>query len=128
MSWSHLKIYMNYEHDQERLLSTASHAISSAVSTGAQLWANRQKTVKVEIKTAAQDVQAAQNAIQQGTPKQEILNSLRQGEVYQRVAKAGGDPHKYEQLVLQRAEIEHAVKMMPAQSPAHLKTTKKTLS
>jgi len=117
----------NYEHDQERLLNTAAQAVQTAVSVGTQLWMNRSHPVKVEIKTAAQDVQSAHKAIQQGTPKQEIINSILQGEVSQRVALAGGDPNKYAQLMLHRAEINHAVEIMPAQAPSQAKTPKKSL-
>lgn len=118
---------MNYEHDQERLLSTASHTVSAAVSAGAQLWASRHKTLKVQIRTAAQDVQDAQKAIQQGTPKQEILKSILQGEVSKRVADTGGDNQKYAGLIFQKAETNQAVGMMPTQTPAHAKTPKKAL-
>lgn len=120
-------MYKNYEHDQERLASAATHALQTAASIGAQLWMARSKPVKVEIKTAAQDAQDAHKALQQGTPKQEISKNIHQGEVYQRVKKAGGDAQKYERLIMQRAEINHAVELMPSQSPSQVRTPKKTL-
>jgi hypothetical protein len=120
-------MYKNYEHEQERLTSAAGQAAQTAVSVGAQLWMTRQRSLKVEIRTATQDVQDACKAIQQGTPKQKILESIRQGGVYQRIAKAGGDPQKYERLIVQRAEIDHAMEMMPTQAPAQVKTPKKKL-
>lgn len=117
----------NYEQDQERLVNTASQAISTAVSVGSQLWMSRRKPLKVEVKTANQDAQDARQAMQQGTSKQEIAKSIRTGEVYQRVAKAGGDADKYERLIMQRAEIDHAVELMPTKAQAQVKTPKKTL-
>jgi hypothetical protein len=117
----------NYEHDQERLLNTAAQAVQTAASVGLQMIMNRPKSVKVEIRTAAEDVQDARKAIQQGIPKAEIAKTIQQGEVYQRVAKAGGDPNKYEQLILRRAELDHALELMPPQSLSQAKTPKKTL-
>lgn len=117
----------SYEHDQERLVNAASQAVSTAVSVGAQLWMSRHKPLKVKIRTAAQDVQDTHAAMQQGTSKQEMSQAIRQGEVYQRVAKAGGDADKYERLMMQRAAIEHAVELMPAQAQTLKKTPRKTL-
>lgn len=117
----------NYEHDQERIINTAAHTLQTAASVATQLWTMRSKPLKVEIRTAAQDAQDAHKAIEQGVPKQEILKSIRTGDTHQRIAKAGGDTHKYEQLIMRRAEIDHAVKMMPSPSLAPAKTPKKKL-
>lgn len=117
----------NYEHDQERLASAAAHTLQTAAVVATQLWMGRSKPLKVEMKTADQDAQNVRKAIQQGTPTQEVVKSIRQGEAYQRVIKAGGDPHKYERLIMQRAEIDHAMSIMPIHAPAQMKTLKKTL-
>lgn len=117
----------SYEHDQERMVNATSQAVSTAVSVGAQLWMSRQKPVKVEIRTAAQDVQDTHTAMQHGTSKQEMSQAIRQGDAYQRVAKAGGDADKYERLIMQRAAIDHAVELMPTQAQTLKKTPKKTL-
>lgn len=118
---------MNEEHDQERLVNTATHALQTAAVVGTQLVMNRPKPLKVEVKTAATDAADAHKAIKQGADKQEILKTIRTGEVYQRVAKAGGDAQKYSRLIMQRAEINHAVEMMPTQAPTQVKTPKKVL-
>lgn len=117
----------NLEHDQERLVNATGQAISNAVSVGAQLWMSRHKPIKVEVRTAAQDAQAVSQAIKQGISKQEISQTLRQGEVYQRVSKAGGDAEKYERLIMQRAEINHAVELMPTQAQTLKHMPRKTL-
>lgn len=121
------EVYMNqqYEHDQERLINATGQAISTAISVGAQLWMGRQKPIKVEVRTAAEDAQDIRTAMQRGASKQELSQTIRQGEVYQRVAKAGGDANKYERLIMQRAEIDHAVALMPSKAPAQIKTPKK---
>lgn len=117
----------NYEHDRERIVNTTAQTLQTAVTVASQLWMAREKPVKVQIKTAAQDAQAAHKAIEQGTPKEEILKSIRTGDVYKRIASSGGDPQKYERLIMQRAEIDHAVKMMPSPAPSLSKTQKKKL-
>lgn len=117
----------NYEHDQERLLSTVTNAAQSAISVGVHHLMSRPKQLKVDVRTAAQDVQDTHKAIQQGIPKEEISKSIQQGGVYERVAKAGGDAQKYERLIMQRAEINHAVEMMPTKSLSQAKTPKKKL-
>lgn len=117
----------SYEHDQERLVNATGQAISTAVSVGAQLWMSRHKPIKVEVRTAAQDAQAVSQAVKQGVSKEEISKMLQQGEVYQRVAKAGGDAEKYERLIMQRAAIDHAVELMPSKALTQAKTPKKTL-
>ena len=116
-----------YEHDQERLINATGQAISTAVSVGAQLWMGRHKPIKVEVRTAAQDAQDIGKAMQHGASKQEMSQTIRQGEVYQRVAKSGGDAAKYERLIMQRAEIDHAVALMPSKALTQAKTPKKTL-
>ena len=118
---------MNYEHDLERLVNTTAHALQTAAVVGTQFWMNRPKPLKVEIKTAAADAADAHKAIKQGADRQEVLKTIRTGEVYQRVAKAGGDAQKYSRLIMQRAEINHAVEIMPTQAPAFVKTPKKVL-
>jgi len=117
----------NYEHDQDRLVNAAAHVTQTAIAAGVQLWMARQKPLKLQIKTAAQDVQEACKRIDQGTPKQEVLQSLLKGEVRERVTKAGGDPDKYAQIILQRAEIEQAVEATPKKAPAPTKTPRKVL-
>jgi len=117
----------NYEQDQERLLNVAAQAVSTAVLVGSQLLMNQRQPLKVQVRTAAQDAQDVCKAMQQGTSTLEMSKSIRQGEVYQRVAKAGGDAQKYERLIMQRAEIDHAVELMPSKSQAQVKTPKKTL-
>jgi hypothetical protein len=117
----------NYEHDQDRLANAAAHVTQTAIAAGVQLWMARQKPLKVQVKTATQDVQEARKRIDQGTSKQEVLESILKGEVRERVTKAGGDPEKYAQIILQRAEIERAVETMPKKAPAPTKAPKKVL-
>lgn len=117
----------NYEHDQERIVNAAGHALQTAASVATQLWMTRAQPLKIEVRTADTDATDARIAIEQGTSGQEILKSIRAGDVYKRIEKAGGDPHKYEQLILQRAEIDNAVKMMPSPALAPVKTPKKAL-
>jgi len=118
----------NYEHEQAQLLNAAAQAVQTAVAVGVQLSSGSKPPLKVQIRTAEQDVQDARKAIQQGTPKEIILKSIHEGEAARRVADRGGDSHKYEQLILQRAEIEHALEMMPSsQAPSQAKTPKKSL-
>ena len=118
---------MNYEHDQERLLSASANATQATVATAAQLWMARSKPLKVEVKTAAQDAQDASQLVGQGMSQSSIIQSIRQGESYQRIAKAGGDCQKYERLMLRKAEIDYATKIMPSQALAPTKTVKKEL-
>lgn len=117
----------SYEHDQERIVNSAANALQTAASVATQLWMTRGQPLKVEVRTAAQDAQAAHKAIEQGTPKEEIIKSIRTSDVYKRIASSGGDPQKYEQLIMQRAEIDHAVKMMPSPAPSLSKTQTKKL-
>ena len=117
----------NYEHDQERLINSAASTLQTSPVVGTQLWMTRSKPLKVELKTASQDVRDARKAIDQGTPKQKVIESIRQGEVYRRIAKAGGNTKMYEQLIVQRAEIDRAVEIAPTQAVTPVKNRKKTL-
>ena len=119
--------HKSYEHDQERIVNMAAQAVQTTASIGAQMWINRPRPIKVEVKTAAQDVQTIRDGMQQGKSSEEMISSISQGEVAQRVANAGGDPQQYAQLMMQKADIEEAKEKMPTQELTQRKTHKKKL-
>lgn len=117
----------NYEQDQDRLLSSTAHTLGSAISLGTQLWMARHKPVKIQVKTAEEDVQNVRQGINLGKSAQDLFQSVQKSEIFQRVARSGGDANKYAHLIMRRAEIDHAVEMMPSQSLSQERTPKKTL-
>jgi len=87
----------------------------------------RHKPVKVQVKTASSDVQNVRQGINLGKSAQELLQSVQKSEIYQRIARSGGNAEKYARLIMRRAEIDHAVGMMPTQSLSQQRMPRRTL-
>lgn len=144
----------NYEQDQAQLLNAVVQLFHSGLTLGAQLL-YKPPPVKVSVsgssdpglaqgngqegpsvdemrqdrkRTANQDAQDAKKALQEGNPQEEVFQSIREGKVAQRIAESGGDADKYAHLIVQKAEIDHAVELFPnSQAPTQAKTPKKSL-
>ncbi|ACB54362.1 hypothetical protein cce_5016 [Crocosphaera subtropica ATCC 51142] len=99
----------NYEQDQEKLTSAVGQGIQTAVSTGVTWWLSRVKPIKIEIKSASDDLQQVNQGIKEGQSKDEILKSIEKSETAKRVKNSGGDPSKYSNYVFKKAEIKEAV-------------------
>jgi hypothetical protein len=120
-------MHESYERDQERLINTAAQTVQTAVTVGAQLWMMRQKPIKVEMKTASDDLREIRQGISQGKSSEEIKISVQNGDTYRRIARSGYDADKYTQLMMRQAEIQIAVEMNPSLSLQEQKTPRKTL-
>ena len=114
--------------DQERVANIIGNVVQSGVTIGAQLaMIPRNKPVKVEISTAAHDVQTARQELKKGKSLKDISQAILQSSVAKGIAKAGGDVGQYIKLVVQRAEIKNATERMPSTARQQTRTRKKTL-
>ena len=84
---------------------------------------NIKPRTEIKIQSALDDVAQAQEALKKGISREEIIDSIKQSPVAQRLIKAGGDVEKYAYLILKRGQINEAV----ARNPSKAKTKKKTL-
>ncbi len=120
-------MHQNYNQDQERLANIVADVTKTGVSVGAQIaMMPRHKPVKVEIRTAADDVLDVRQGLKQGKSAEEIAKSIQQSSVAQGIVKAGNDLGQYAQLIAQKAEMENASERMPS-SLQQKRTRQKTL-
>ncbi len=118
-----------YDQGNEKILHTVEKVVGqsvSATSTAVEtvLSSTKPKT-EIKIQSALDDVAKAQEAIKKGISRQEIIDSIKQSPVAQRLIKAGGDVEKYAYLILKKGQINKAVARNPSQTKT--KTKKKTL-
>lgn len=119
--------HKEYEAGDERLLNMGSQAVNAFVTAGANQWLSQPVATTVEIKTAAQDVETAKKGLELGQSRQGILDTIRNSEVYQRVAKQGGDAEQYAELIVRRGETVQAMEAMPEQGQEISKKPKRQL-
>ena len=121
-------MHQNYNQDQERLANIVADVTKTGVSVGAQIaMMPRHKPVKVEIRTAADDVVDTRQGLKQGKSVEEIAKSIQQSSVAQGIVKAGNDLGQYVQLIAQKAEMDNSIERMPSSALQQSKTRKKTL-
>ena len=123
-------MHQNYDRDQERIANMVADAAKTGVAIGAQIaMMPRTKPVKVEIRTAADDVEDTRQGLKKGKSIQEISQSIRESSVAQGIAQAGNDVGQYVQHIVQSAEMENATERMPSSAleQQRSKTRKKTL-
>lgn len=119
---------MNYDHDQERLGNIAADFIKISVTVGTQIAAmRREKEVKVNIRTAKEDVNDVRQGLKEGKSAEEIAKAVSQSDVAKRIAKNGGNVEQYTGIIMQKAEMDNDVERMPTQSQNKAKTRRKTL-
>ena len=123
-------MHQNYDRDRERIANMVADAAKTGVTIGAQIaMMPRTKPVKVEIRTAADDVEDTRQGLKKGKSIQEISQSIRQSSVAQGIAQAGNDVGQYVQHIVQSAEMENATERMPSSAleQQQKRTRKKTL-
>ena len=82
---------------------------------------------KIEINSTENDVKQAQKAMNDGVPKSEIINSIKQSPVAKRLEAEGRDVDKYANLVFKKGQINEAVARNPGIAKTQQKTLEKTL-
>ena len=113
------------EQDQEKLLNASAQVVQNVVSAAANLSTLYKPKTKVQIKTAKDDVQQAQESLKSGTDLKEVKQSLTNSQIGIASASAGGNPEKYADLVIRKAQINNAIENN--QSQAEVKKIKKRL-
>ncbi len=116
-----------YDQGNEKILHTVEKVVGDSVSATSRAVETVLSSIKpkteIKIQSALDDVAQAQEALKKGISRQEIIDSIKQSPVAQRLIKAGSDVEKYAYLILKRGQINEAV----ARNPSKAKTQKKTL-
>ncbi|MDJ0575375.1 MAG: hypothetical protein QNJ65_09460 [Xenococcaceae cyanobacterium MO_234.B1] len=116
-----------YDRGNEKILHTVEKVVNqsvSATSTAVEtVLSNIKPKTEIKIQSALDDVAQAQEALKKGISHQEIIDSIKQSPVAQRLIKAGSDVEKYAYLILKKGQINEAV----ARNPSKTKTKQKTL-
>ena len=105
----------NYEHDQEKIINAVGQTVQTTVTTGANWWLSRPKSVKVEVSTpkiptVSKDIEIASQAIAEGASMEEVISIIGKGEIAQKVNKNVGSLQGYSNLIAKAAQIKEAVK------------------
>ena len=118
-----------YDRGNEKILHTVEKVVNqsvSATSTAVEtVLSNIKPKTEIKIQSALDDVAQAQEALKKGISHQEIIDSIKQSPVAQRLIKAGSDVEKYAYLILKKGQINEAVARNPSKTKT--KTKKKTL-
>ncbi len=118
-----------YDQGNEKILHTVEKVVGESVSATSRAVETVLSSIKpkteIKIQSALDDVAQAQEALKKGISRQEIIDSIKQSPVAQRLIKAGGDVEKYAYLILKKGQINEAVARNPSQTKT--KTKKKTL-
>ena len=116
-----------YDRGNEKILHTVEKVVGESVSATSRAVETVLSSIKpkteIKIQSALDDVAQAQEALKNGISHQEIIDSIKQSPVAQRLVKAGGDVEKYAYLILKKGQINEAV----ARNPSKTKTKQKTL-
>ena len=104
------------EQDQEKLLNASATVVQNVVSAAANLSTLHKPKTKVQIKTAKDDVRQAQQSLKSGTNLKEVKQSLTNSQIGIASAKAGGNPEKYADLILRKAQINNAIENNQSQA------------
>lgn len=102
-------IMSEIERDQEKLLNASAQVVQNVVSAAANLSTLYKPKTKVQIKTAKDDVQQAQQSLKSGTDLKDVKQSLTNSQIGIASASAGGNPEKYADLVIRKAQINNAI-------------------
>ena len=118
-----------YDRGNEKILHTVEKVVGESVSATSRAVETVLSSIKpkteIKIQSALDDVAQAQEALKNGSSRQEIIDSIKQSPVAQRLIKAGGDVEKYAYLILKKGQINEAVARNPSKTKT--KTKKKTL-
>ena len=118
-----------YDRGNEKILHTVEKVVGESVSATSRAVETVLSSIKpkteIKIQSALDDVAQAQEALKNGRSRQEIIDSIKQSPVAQRLIKAGGDVEKYAYLILKKGQINEAVARNPSKTKT--KTKKKTL-
>ncbi len=118
-----------YDQGNEKILHTVEKVVGESVSATSRAVETVLSSIKpkteIKIQSALDDVAQAQEALKNGRSRQEIIDSIKQSPVAQRLIKAGGDVEKYAYLILKKGQINEAVARNPSKTKT--KTKKKTL-
>ncbi len=118
-----------YDRGNEKILHTVEKVVGESVSATSRAVETVLSSIKpkteIKIQSALDDGAQAQEALKNGSSRQEIIDSIKQSPVAQRLIKAGGDVEKYAYLILKKGQINEAVARNPSKTKT--KTKKKTL-
>lgn len=120
-----------FEQDNQVLLNKVEDVVVKAVSVSSTvaetMLSNIKPKVKVEIKSAKDDVKQVQKDMRNGLPKSEIINKIKQSSVAQRLEATGRNVDKYANLIFKKGRINEAVAKHPAAGKTQERTQEKTL-
>ncbi len=118
-----------YDRGNEKILHTVEKVVGESVSATSRAVETVLSSIKpkteIKIQSALDDVAQAQEALKKGISHQEIIDSIKQSPVAQRLIKAGSDVEKYAYLILKKGQINEAVARNPSKTKTQ--TKKKTL-
>ncbi len=120
-----------FEQDNQVILNKVEDVVVKAVSVTSTVaetvLSNVKPKVKVEIKSAKDDVKQVQKDMRNGLPKSEIINKIKQSPVAQRLEATGRNVDKYANLIFKKGRINEAVAKHPTTGKTQERTQEKTL-
>lgn len=120
-----------YDAGNQRILDTVEKVTHNTVSTAAMATQSVLSKIKpntrIEIRSAKDDVNQAQQAMNSGKTREEIINTIKQSPVAQRLKAEGKDVDKYANLIFKKGQINEAVAKNPSIAKTQEKTLEKTL-
>ncbi len=120
-----------YDAGNQRILDTVEKVTHNTVSTTAMatiaVLSSIKPNTRIEIRSAKDDVNQAQQAMNSGKTREEIINTIKQSPVAQRLKAMGRDVDKYANLIFKKGQINEAVAKNPSIAKTQEKTLEKTL-
>ena len=104
------------EQDQEKLMNASAHTAQNVISTAANLSLLNKPKTKVVIKTARDEVTQTQNSLKDRTKLSTIKQSIVNSKIGKQIIKSGGNPEKYADLIIKKAQINNATEQSSVQA------------
>ena len=104
------------EQDQEKLMNASAHTAQNVVSTAANLSLLNKPKTKVVIKTARDEVTQTQKFLKDGTKLSTLKQSIANSKIGKRISSSGGNPERYADLIIKKAQIDNAIEQSQVQN------------
>lgn len=107
---------MSIENDQEKLMNATAQVFNNSLSAGLSLASLYKPKVKIEVKTAQNDLHSTRQALKAGWKLERIKETLFHSPVAERIKAKGNDVSNYINSIVRKAKIDNEMEKNPEQS------------
>ncbi|WP_036489116.1 hypothetical protein [Myxosarcina sp. GI1] len=118
---------MSQEQDQEKILNATAQVLNNSLSGGLYLASLKKSKVKIEVKTAKDDLSNARSALNRGVNLEAVKQEIFKSPVAKRIERIGGDVSSYVASIAKKAQIDNKMEKRATETVELQKTRKKTL-